>query len=250
MEAYYTQTYNSTYGGVSTRFSYQFLPMSGNADNVARIFVEFVKFSLATTGNVTSTLTNCTIDSNFYGGGSLGKVDGNVKSTLDSCIVKGNVFGAGYSATRPPVPVMNRGGFKTPPEYDNNLGAYLDPVFPDTVHYRWDYNASFPSGSTIDTINHIIYTNEDLNALGTVNNTVTLILKGNTKVGTLLNEGTPSESLKPGTGNVYGGGDESAVIGSGSTTVKLQQGATVLGNVYGGGNNGPVGGSSEVIIQD
>ena len=30
---YYTQSYSGTYGGVSTQFSYQFLPMSGNADN-------------------------------------------------------------------------------------------------------------------------------------------------------------------------------------------------------------------------
>ena len=75
--------------------------MSGNATNVARIFVEYVKFSLATTHSVTSTLKRCTIDSNFYGGGSLGKVDGSVTSVLDSCIVKGNVFGAGFSASLP-----------------------------------------------------------------------------------------------------------------------------------------------------
>ena len=70
---FYTQTYNSTYGGVSTQFSYQFLPMSQNKDNCGRIFVEYVKFSLATCRDVTSTLTGCKITGNFYGGGSLGK---------------------------------------------------------------------------------------------------------------------------------------------------------------------------------
>ena len=73
---FYTQSYSSTYGGVSTQFSYQFLPMSANADNCGRIFVEYVKFSLATCRDVTSTLTGCKITGNFYGGGSLGKVDG------------------------------------------------------------------------------------------------------------------------------------------------------------------------------
>ena len=252
----YQREYKSRFDGISTQINYQFIPMSGNLDNCARLWIEYVKFSLATTHNVTSYLKHCTIDSNFYGGGSLGKVDGNVKSTLDSCIVKGNVFGAGYSATRPPVPVMNRGGFKTPPEYDNNLGAYLDPVFPDTVHYRWDYNASFPSGSTIDTINHIIYTNEDLNALGTVQGNDTVILSGSTIVGTTLPNGT----LKPNTGNVFGGGDMSGVTqqkdgednpvpGTGNTAVILRGTANVLGDVYGGGNRGAVGGKSSVTIE-
>ena len=49
-------------------------------------------------------------------------------------------------------------------------------------------------------------------------------------------------------GNVYGGGDQSAV--SGNTTVILEENAHVHGNVYGGGNEGPVGGNSEVKIQN
>ena len=61
-------------------------------------------------------------------------------------------------------------------------------------------------------------------------------------------QGEPgSQTLKPGTGNVYGGGDESAV--EGDTHVILEEGAHVLGNVYGGGNKGPVGGNSSVTLQ-
>ena len=79
--------------------------------------------------------------------------------------------------------------------------------------------------------------------LGSVNGTATLTLKGNTEVGTL--EGTV---LKAGTGNVFGGGESSAVNGS---TIVLLKGAThVLGNVYGGGNEGPVSENAEVRICD
>ena len=234
--------------------------MSSNIDNVARLWIEYVKFSLATTRGVTSTLTKCVIDTNFYGGGSLGKVDGNVVSTLDSCIVKGNVFGAGYSATCPPVEVMNTGGFITPPHYDQNLGTYLNAVFPATVTYTWEKSATVDNtANAINKDDHILYTTEDLDALGTVEGNVTLTLKGNTIVGTLLNEGTENEILKPGTGNVYGGGDESAVTAdsedlnvehSGNTSVRLEGGVNVYGNVYGGGNRGAIARSSEVKIQD
>ena len=242
--AEYTQSYSSTYKGVSTQINYQFIPHSSNVDNVARLWVEYVAFSLATTNNVTSTLTNCTIDSNFYGGGSLGAVDGTATSILDGCTVKGNVFGAGYSATKPKVAVMNLGGFRTEPHYDEQSGSFLQHEYPDTVHYHWEHAATVEStGTAINTGTKTLYTEENLDALGEVH-TATLTLKGNTTVGTLLNNG----SLKANTGNVYGGGDESAV--SGNTIVILQEGATIHGNVYGGGNNGPVGGNSEVKIQD
>ncbi len=49
-------------------------------------------------------------------------------------------------------------------------------------------------------------------------------------------------------GDVYGGGNQAAVTGS--TAVKLQQGATIDGNVYGGGNEGEVSGSSSVTVED
>lgn len=51
-------------------------------------------------------------------------------------------------------------------------------------------------------------------------------------------------------GNVYGGGDASAVIGSGnSVTVNLKGNTTVNGDVFGGGNEGLVEGSTEVNIK-
>ena len=238
----YTRSYNATYGGVSTRFVYQFLPMSNNTTNVARILIDFVKFSLATTRNVTSSLKHCTITDNFYGGGSLGKVEGPVTSTLDSCTVNGNVYGAGFSASLPTVEVDSI-GFRTEPYYYDALGTYRTGVKGQTTTYTWEEDNSI----SVDNSSHILYTTEDLDSLGTVTGNVTLTLKGNTVVGTL--EGEPgSQTLKAGTGSVFGGGAESAVRGN--TSVTLEGHAHILGDVFGGGDEGEVNGNSEVILKD
>jgi len=236
----YKQVYGSDYGGVSTQINYQFIPMSSNVDNVCRLFVEYVKFSLATTRGVTSNLKHCTITGNFYGGGSLGKVDGPVTSTIDSCMVNGNVYGAGFSASLPTVEVDSI-GFRVEPYYYTELGTYRTGVKGQTKPYTWEHKDEVTStDNAIDKVNQILYTtvNLDKTNLGSVN-TATITLKGNTTVGTQGDDDT---------GNVYGGGDESAV--SGNTKVILEDGTHVLGNVYGGGNKGAVGGNSEVKIQD
>ncbi len=218
---FYTQSYNATYGGVSTQFSYQFLPMSGNFDNCARIFVEYVKFSLATCRNVTSTLTGCKITGNFYGGGSLGKVDGPVTSTLTNCEVQGNAFGAGFSASMPSVEVDNI-AFSTEPYYYTDLGTYRTGVKSGTVTYTWQKKSG---ESWVDNTNHILYTTEDLTTLGAVTGKATLTIDGTTTV---------AES-------VYGGGEESSVGGdtevnvTGGTIGTTGKGGATWGNVYGGG---------------
>ena len=220
---FYKQSYNATYGGVSTQFSYQFLPMSGNVDNCARIFVEYVKFSLATCRNVTSTLTGCQITGNFYGGGSLGKVDGPVTSTLTNCEVQGNVFGAGFSASLPPVEV-DQIGFATEPYYYEGLGTYRNGVKGPTTTYTWQKKTG---DSWVDNTNHILYTDEDLTSLGTVTGKATLTINGTTTV----------------TESVYGGGEESGVGGNTEVIVNGgfigAEGRTGYGyrygNVYGGG---------------
>lgn len=243
----YTQSYSSTYGGVSTQIDYQFIPMSNNTQNVARLFVEFVGFSLATTHNVISNLSDCTIKGNFYGGGSLGKVDGNVTSTLDGCTVKGNVFGAGFSASLPPIKVMNKAGFEKEPKYDSDLGTFLEPEWPTYETYTWEYGDNIG----INTTRKKIITNANISKdnLGSVSGTVTLTLQGNTKVGT-----RNGNSLVEGTGDVYGGGDASTVNNeyypaNASTIVTIKGNTEVLGNVYGGGNRGKVSGNAEVIIE-
>ena len=230
----YKQEYNATYGGVSTRFLYQFLPMSDNKTNVARILVDFVKFSLAKTRNVTSTLTNCIVTGNFYGGGSLGKVEGDVTSTLDSCTVNGNVYGAGFSASLPTVEVDSI-GFRTEPYYYEALGTYRTGVKGQTTTYTWQHGNSIG----VDNPNHILYTTEDLTTLGTVTGNVSLTITGDSRIGTVEND--------PLTGHVFGGGEESKV--DGNTSVILSGKTEAFGNVYGGGNKGIVGGNSSVTLQ-
>ena len=242
----YKNQYDATYKGVDTRIDYQFIPMSGNTNNVARLFVDYVSFSLATTHDVTSNLTNCTISTtklgrkgagaydqckgNFYGGGSLGKVDGDVSSTLTNCIVEGSVYGGGYSATLPPVSVMVKTGnkwFLTPPSYDSNLGAYLEAELPATESYTWEHVASVTTSNAIDKTNKKLRTTENLDQLGTVMGNVTLTINGDdTKIN----------------GSVYGGGEESRVDGSTTVTVDCDgiigtegSGGVEFGNVYGGG---------------
>ena len=254
---FYKQEYSSTYGGVSTQFSYQFLPMSDNKTNVARIFVDYVKFSLATTRNVTSTLTNCTINENFYGGGSLGKVAGTITSTLDGCTVKGNVFGAGFSANLPKVKV-DYIGFKTEPHYYEELGTYRtgekyddnDDEDHKPKEYTWEYKETVNNTATaIDKTNQILYTSVDIRPkshnLGSVDGDVNLTLKGTTKVGTLQ-----GSTVKAGTGNVFGGGQSSYVTGAHTVTVTIEGDTDVYGNVFGGGDQGNVEGSTKVNIKE
>ena len=236
----YKRVYESDYGGVSTQINYQFIPMSSNVDNVCRLFVEYVKFSLATTRNVSSTLTNCTVTDNFYGGGRLGKVDGNVTSILDGCTVRGNVFGAGYSALLPTVEVDSI-GFRTEPYYYESLGTYRTAVKGRTTTYSWVHGNSI----SIDNTNHILYTTENLEKtnLGSVSGTVTLTIQGDSEIGT---QGDAT------TGNVYGGGDESTVNNAtpanATTSVILLGNTHVRGNVFGGGNSGSVSGATTVTI--
>ena len=280
----YTKKYDVKYGGVETRIDYQFIPMSGNKDNVCRLYVDYVSFSLATTRDVTSKLTDCTITKsalgsldlfsqcvgNFYGGGNLGMIDGPVKSTLTNCTVEGSVFGAGYSASMPPVAVMDN-SFQTEPYYDSNLGAYLDAVMPSTETYTWEHRDVVNSTETaIDKTNHILYTTADLTTLGAVSGKATLNIEGTTTVAESVYgggeesgvDGNTEVNVTRGTigaqgqggveyGNVYGGGkgkigDKVAGYVKGNTTVNISQVSaeaptTIYHNVYGGGAYGSVG---------
>ena len=242
--------------GVAVDFDYEFFVWTSGAVG-GRFFVQFVSFSLAQCNNVESTLKKCTINENFYGGGSLGKVAGDVTSTLEDCTVKGNVFGAGYSATKPIINVRN-GGFSQVPKFNEKSGMFEPGIPKDptdltaTTEFEWTTHA-FPSngqnaidenGATKYVWTDQILTNENL---GSVSGDVKLTLQGSTVVGT---EGVLT------TGNVYGGGDASAVYNTNdnaaaSTTITLKGNTLVRGNVYGGGNRGAVSGNATVnIIED
>ena len=84
---------------------------------------------------------------------------------------------------------------------------------------------------------NLFYTEVPLDNLGAVQGNVTLTIKGQSVVGT---EGDTT------TGNVFGGGEASAV--NGNITVILQDDTHVVGNVFGGGDQGKVEGNTEVKI--
>ena len=217
----YKQDWNDTHKGISTQIDYQFIPMSGNASNVARLFVEYIKFSLATCNNVTSRLTGSSVTGNFYGGGSLGKVNGDVTSTLNNCTIHGSAYGAGFSATLPTVEVDSI-GWRIEPYYYTDFGTYRTAVKGRTTTYTWQHANTVNNTATgIDKTNHILYTTEDLTTLGTVTGNVTLNIEGTTKV----------------SGDVYGGGalaSSNTAASSNLSTVNLK-GGTISGSVYGGG---------------
>ena len=239
---------------------------NGVTDQITqRGFIRWIQFGITITGNVANTLTDCTVNTNFYGGGNLATVNGTVTSTLTNTNVKGNVFGAGYSADIPTFTVHDKNK-KVFPSMDF-AGTITDGYIPnkqednEDIKYEWtndlngkteDERKADPAYSKtvvedgIEVKKWYCYTWNSLDNLGAVLNDVTLTLGGDSKVGT---EGNPE------TGNVYGGGDASAVkkkegvADSGNTTVILQGNAEVLGNVFGGGNEGLVEGSATVNIQ-
>ena len=246
-----SQTAGKDYGkkgpGVATDFDYEFFVWTSGTTG-ARLYVKFASFSLAQCNDVSSTLKKCTVETNFYGGGNLGKVVGTATSVLEDCTVKGSVYGAGYSASLPTVEVRD-GGFTKNPNYNSKSGMFEPGIFSDTTTFTWQNAAT--AGKTLtdgqsgsDLENHILYTNTELTGLGEVANS-NLTIKGTTTV---------AES-------VYGGGEESGVAGdtevsvTGGTIGTTGDGDATWGNVYGGGkglednvNAGLVKGNTNVTI--
>ena len=214
-----------------------------NSNCVARTFIQWAQFGTTITGTVTNTLTNCTIEHDFYGGGNLGTVDGDVISTLTNTHVKGSVFGGGYSAEIPRFRMHDVNSVHVPTRNKAGLideQGYLDYVQDngEDRYYRWTNDKNNNTASTnaptywsnADS-EYKCYTPISLTGLGEVDNNTALTINGTSQVD----------------GNVFGGGDASKVIGN--TTVILQGDAHVLGNVFGGGNKGSVSGATTVTIQ-
>jgi hypothetical protein len=200
--------------GVVTDFDYEFFVWTSGTTG-GRLYINFVSFSLAQCNDVSSTLKHCTVEGNFYGGGRLGSVVGDVTSVLDSCTVNGSAFGAGYSASIPTLEVRDAGfasdgaGGYLVPAFNSSSGMFEPGVKSGTTTFEWkkasDFGVTLTNGrSGSDLTNHYIYTDVDLDNLGTVTGDVTITVKGDTQV----------------LGNLFGGGDEGKVIGN--TKVILQ----------------------------
>ena len=232
------QKYGKKGIGVATDFDYEFFVWS-TGQTGGRFFVKFASFSLAQCNDVESNLKGCTVNENFYGGGSLGSVVGTATSVLEDCTVQGNVFGGGYSATLPTVQVRD-GGFTQFPNFNASSGLFEPAVLSVTTEFEWK-NASeagvtltnAQSGSNL--LNHYLYTNTDLSALGQVAKT-NLTIKGNTVVRGIVDGNV--------VGGVFGGGDESKTTET--TTVDIQAGS--VSRVFGGGNKAAIGGNTTVQI--
>ena len=214
----------------------------GNGKFVNRSYYYSAQFATTNTGNVTSTLTDCTINTNFYGGGFLGGVTGNVTSTLNNCTVKGAVFGAGYSASAGTVNIYNKD--KVPPVPNTYTGMIKPQSGGTFTTYEWTNTTKFGT-TTLNTSKptilnpngdgkNYIYTEVSLENLGSVSGKVTLTINGNTVVD------EHGKVMKVGQ-SVYGGGEESTVSGdtevnvTGGTIGTTGKGGATWGNVYGGG---------------
>lgn len=241
--------------GYQAEYEFEMLPRtSGNAQVITRSYYYWASFSKTTVAPVTNTITDCTFNGNFYGGGNLGAVDSPtsspnpaISSTLSGhTVVHGSVFGAGFSASATSFKVHDKSTVVYP--YRDNAGFIHDgsldyekiSVEPLVYkEYTWIHDIPAAWGKTASTSsptfdyggNSYCYTTEELTGLGTVKGNVSLTIKGTT----IIDE------------DVYGGGDASAV--DGNTTVTLQGNATVTGNVFGGGNSGEISGSATVNIE-
>ena len=215
-----TKKYGKKGKGVATDFDYEFFVWSSGKTG-GRFYVKFASFSLAKCNNVESKLKKCTITKDFYGGGSLGKVNGTATSVLDDCTVRGNVFGGGYSASIPTIPVRNTPAFVSRPSVNTNIGMFEMAEIADSVEYEWKHVDQFPNnnqkGIESGDDGNFVYTDQNLETLGQVRNS-NIIIKGST---TIL-------------GSVYGGGALASMDTDGETKVNLI-GGTIYGDVYGGG---------------
>ena len=252
LSAYSELTYrDSNPQGYHAKYELEMINSSaGTQDNaVARTYLYAAQFAATNTGDITNTLTDCTVLGNFYGAGFLGGVNGDVTSTLTGhTVVQGNAFGAGYSAQIPTVAVYPHDGY-TAPTRDHNTSVISAPVYPEPTIYTWTNQTTF-GGTTLSTsspailnpngdgINYL-YTTVPLNNLGAVTGEVVLNIAGTTTIGT-----ADGQNVEENTGMAFGGGDESNVLGN--TTVNMT-GGVVMDRLYGGGNKGSIGNVTSTV---
>lgn len=247
--------------GIAVNYEYENFEGSSNK-TVGRLYVNYASLSLAKTNGATSSLTGCTIKENFYGGGSLGKVEGDITSTLTNCTVHGSVFGAGFSATIPTAEVFPAQGFNPEPYYNDKTGVFEKGGYPTAVKYTWSNSKGGNSDAKSlvdDAEGHWIHTDVSLLDLGTVTGDVTLNIEGNTVVmGKIVNKDEDGNFTSYGaqTGGVFGGGDSSSVTGDTEVKINASSQKTTEGydynsyNVFGGGNKASVTGDSKVTLKN
>jgi len=242
---YYKRLTEDTSYGIGSCYKFEYIFHSDGKQGVTRFYTGYAQFDLATTGNVTNTLSHCNIKKlpgnhsltpkastgDFYGAGCQGKVDGSVSSTLTDCTVEGSAYGGGFKAESNEVQVYTT----NPPAYSvytRETGIFSDfGTFPAPETYTWKAGTA---GADKD--KHELYTGmtqAQMEELGNVTGAITLTIDGQSTIGT-----TGSDTG----GCVFGGGNES--VAKSDATVTLKGYTHVLGNVYGGGNKADVEGNS------
>lgn len=209
MNKYVPYTYINRSQGYHAKYELEMINSSAGTMNnaVCRTYMYAAQFATTNTGDVESTLTDCTIEGNFFGGGLLGGVSGNLTSTLKgNTVVQGNAYGAGYGIADLTVEVLPKG--YTAPTRDENTSVITAPQYPDATTYYWTHDTTFGS-TTLSTSSpailnpngdgkNYLYTEISLDNLGAVTGNATLNIEGNTVIH----------------GNVFGGGDQGVVEGS------------------------------------
>lgn len=231
MSTYYKSlTYNSSLG-IQVQPEYEYFAYAGGKGNrnVGRFYVNYAKFDKAQTNNVSSKLINCTVLNDYYGGGNLGYVNGNVTSVLDGCTVVGSVYGGGFSAAIPTVMVYPD-GFVTTPSYNGNVGVYGQGEFGTPTEYTWSNKEGLSATNITDGTD--IWSDVPLVNLGEVSGNTYVTIEGNTQI----------------QGGVYGGGNESKVVGTTEVNIRATDGGRMINNVFGGANRADVGGATTVNI--
>ena len=208
-------TYRNKATGYHAKYELEMINSSAGTENnaVCRTYMYAAQFATTNTGNVSNTLTDCIIETDFFGGGLLGGVTGNVTSTLSgNTVVEGNVYGAGYGIADLTVDVLPKG--YTPPTRNPDTAVITPPGYPTATIYYWTHDTQF-GNTTLSTDSpaildpngdgkNYLYTEISLDNLGTVTGNATLNIQGNTEI----------------FGDVFGGGDKGVV--NGSTTVNIE----------------------------
>ena len=216
MSTYAEFTYRNKATGYHAKYELEMINSSAGTENnaVCRTYMYAAQFATTNTGNVTSTLTDCEVEGNFFGGGLLGGVSGNVTSTLKgNTVVKGSAYGAGYGIADLTVNVLPKEGY-TAPTRNENTAVITPPAYPTATTYYWTHNTTFGS-TTLSTSSpailnpngdgkNYLYTEISLDNLGTITGNATLNIQGDTEI----------------YGDVFGGGDKGVV--NGSTTVNIE----------------------------
>lgn len=244
IDRYYKRQYDASHG-IAVSHEYEYFMTSGGNDNskTGRFYVNYASLSLATTRSVNSTLTNCVVNQDYYGGGHLGYVEGNAYSTINSCTIHGNVYGGGLSNVEPTVDVLPIEHYIKVPGYVSALGTFTPAEYPASVKYTWKHADAVSAGNEFedDGDNHYILTTVDFTRLGEVSGNTRVEVTGDTQIEGML-DGEP-------VGGVFGAGNASAVLGNATVIINTnnEDEQYAINNVYGGGNVAITGDASDAV---